>query len=295
MENKILEILREIKAYIAHLTFNLQLDVSLCDFYYNIPAEVSDYLSEFMIHPNLYCQKMKVQCMKNCLRQQKLVKKKALRCNHSFSGACYAGVQEYIFPIIENNVYYGFVSVTGYKSPTPRPSAPHFKTKSLHTTYEKSLKEELPDEHFLNAVISPLKNSLKLLAYYYDSNEIKALKTHDFLYQSILRYVSENYLRPLTMPIIAEELHYSESYLSHVFKERNKISIIQYIQQLKIKKAKEMLRNTDKSIMEIAESLGFQDSNYFTAVFKKSMGISPRKYRAEQQRSSYPPLLPRQK
>ena len=292
MENKILEVVREIKAYIKHLIFNVKLDVSLCDFYGNVPIELSDYLSEFMIHPNLYCQKMKATCMRSCLRQQMLVKKKALNYKKPFFGSCYAGVYEYIFPIIENNVYYGFISVTGYRSPSPRSSFFDPELNELRKVSEKSLKAEIPPEEFLKTLIAPLKNSLKLLTYYYDANEIKAQKKHDYLYQTILQYISENYLRPLTMPIIAEELHYSASYLSHVFKERNELSIIQYVHHLKIKKAKDLLRNTDKSVTEISELLGFQDSNYFTAVFKKSTGSSPRKFRTEQRRNAYPPLAP---
>lgn len=291
MESKVLEVVREIKAYIKHLIFNVKLDVSLCDFYGNVPIELSDYLSEFMIHPNLYCQKMKATCMRNCLRQQMLVKKKALSDKKPFFGSCYAGVYEYIFPIIENNVYYGFISVTGYQSPSVRPFL-NPELNKFRKTSEKSLKTEIPSEESLKTLIAPLKNSLKLLTYYYDANEIKAQKKHGDLYQTILQYISENYLRPLTMPIIAEELHYSASYLSHVFKERNELSIIQYVHHLKIKKAKDILRNTDKSITEISELLGFQDSNYFTAVFKKSTGISPRTFRAEQQRNAYPPLAP---
>lgn len=291
MEDEVLEVVREIKAYIKYLIFNVKLDVSLCDFYNRMPIEISDYLSNFMIHPNFYCQKIKATCMRNCLRQQMLVKKKALNCKKPFFGSCYAGVYEYISPIIENNVYYGFISVTGYQSPSSR-SFINPELSKLHKIYEKSLKTEVPSKEFLEKLIAPLKNSFKLLTYYYDINEIKAKNNHDYLYQTILRYVSENYLRPLTMPIIAEELHYSVSYLSHIFKERNSLSIMQYAQHLKIKKAKDFLRSTDKSVAEISELLGFQDSNYFSAVFKKSTGLSPRNYRAKQRDNAYPPFAP---
>lgn len=291
MEKHILEVLREIKAYIKYLTFHFKLDIALCGFYGNIPIELSDYLSEFMIHPNPYCQKMKATCMKSCLRQHVLVKKKALRCEQPFFGACYAGVYEYIVPIMEKNVYYGFISVTGYLAPKPHSALTNYKINNQQA-YKKFLKAEIPSEDFLKTLLAPLKNSLKLLTYYYDANVIETQKKEDCLYQSILQYVSENYLLPLTMTVIAEDLHYSASYLSHIFKERNKQSIMQYVHQLKIKKAKDFLRSTDKSIMEISELLGFQDSNYFTSVFKKSTGMSPRAFRAEQRRSAYPPIMP---
>ena len=67
---------------------------------------------------------------------------------------------------------------------------------------------------------------------------------------------------------------------------------MQFIQDLKIKKAKDFLRNTNKSIIEISRLLGFFDPNYFTTIFKKSTGMSPRKYRAEHTRPAYPPHNP---
>lgn len=230
--------------------------------------------------------------MKNCLRQQMFVKRKALRNSEPFFGACYAGVYEYIVPLVENNVYYGFISATGYRDVEKQSHLRDPKAKKLQETYQKTLKTQIPSEHLLKTLLAPLKNSFILLSYYYDENEIQAQKKHDYLYRTLLQYISENYLRPLTMSVIAEEMHYSASYLSHVFKERNNQSIIQYVHYLKIRKAKEFLRNTNKSVTEISESLGFQDSNYFTAVFKKATGLSPRKFRADHQRSAYPPLPP---
>jgi YesN/AraC family two-component response regulator len=48
---------------------------------------------------------------------------------------------------------------------------------------------------------------------------------------------------------------------------------------LRISKAKELLKNTDKSVVEIAELIGYNDSNYFFRVFKKNTGVTPQQYR----------------
>ncbi|MBQ8685473.1 MAG: helix-turn-helix transcriptional regulator [Clostridia bacterium] len=289
-------ILEEIKAYLKYLTFTLKLDVSLCDFYYRIPIEFSDYLSEFMIHPNVYCQKMKAHCMKYCLWQQQLIRRYVKKNDRPFFGACYAGVSEYVFPVIEREKYYGFISVTSYRSQEEPPQIRAIEKSDIHETYKKTLRTDIPSEPYIKAILSPLVNSLKLLTYYIEPNELEnAQHNHDYLYQTLLQYISENYFRPLTLETIAEELHYSASYLSHVFKERNKPSIMQYVKQLKIQKAKELLRNTEKSVIEISELLGFMDSNYFTAVFKKATGKSPRSFRNEQKRAAYPPVPPAQK
>ncbi|MDY4895273.1 MAG: helix-turn-helix domain-containing protein [Candidatus Borkfalkiaceae bacterium] len=292
MESRLFEILREIKSYMKFLILNVNLNIALCDFYGNIPFEASSYLSEFMVHQCLLCQKIKGKHLKSCLHQQAFVKRKILRNEKPFFGSCYAGVYEYIVPIVENGIYRGFISITGYLPPTPRVSVFNPELNLLQKSTEKTLRSEIPSEKFLQTVIAPLKNSLKLLTYYYNVNEIKPQLKDDYLHQLILQYIAENYLRPLTMPVIAEELHYSESYLSHIFREKQHQSIMQYVHALKIKYAKLLLRATNKNITEISELLGFQDSNYFSAVFKKSTGCSPRTFRNEQQCAAAYPSSP---
>lgn len=71
----------------------------------------------------------------------------------------------------------------------------------------------------------------------------------------------------------------SESRFSHLFKEISGASPLEYIQSLRLKKAKELLENTDMSISKIAEAVGIFDQNYFSRFFKARMGISPRRYR----------------
>lgn len=275
------DILKEIKEYTKYLINTQKLDIAFCDFYGKNPVNVLQSLSEFMIHQNHYCQKVKSLCLKNCLRQQRLVQKKSIVCDKPFWGVCYAGVYEYVLPIVENNVYYGFISATGYQLNEEFHHAPKSKLNVLSAGDRKTLNTVIPSESFLSTCLAPLKHSFKLLTYYYDQNEMRSQNKLDILYQTILCYLSENSLRPLTMSIIAQELHYSESYISHVFKQYKKQSIMQYLQELKIKKAKTFLTNTDKSILEISEMIGFQDSNYFSAVFKKIVGVSPRRFRSE--------------
>jgi AraC-like DNA-binding protein len=55
--------------------------------------------------------------------------------------------------------------------------------------------------------------------------------------------------------------------------------LMKYLRLLKLEKAKELLLTTDKSVLDIAETVGFEDSNYFTAVFTNVFGLSPRAFR----------------
>lgn len=71
----------------------------------------------------------------------------------------------------------------------------------------------------------------------------------------------------------------SQSRFTHIFKEITGSSPQQYIIKTKIDRAKELMAFTDKNISEIAEAVGFTDQNYFSRIFKKSVGVTPTQYR----------------
>ena len=72
---------------------------------------------------------------------------------------------------------------------------------------------------------------------------------------------------------------YSESYFGYAFKQKYKISVSQYIRELKLAKSKELLKNTSFSVAGVASSVGFDTPNYFSSLFKSHFGISPKEYR----------------
>ena len=76
----------------------------------------------------------------------------------------------------------------------------------------------------------------------------------------------------------ADLCHLSTSKFHHVFKQHTVLTPIEYINNTRINRAKEMLSDTNLSISDIAERAGFSDQNYFCRIFKKKTGISPKQY-----------------
>lgn len=95
------------------------------------------------------------------------------------------------------------------------------------------------------------------------------------------KYIEENYEKYITVSEISRHIGVSLSYLSRIFKEATGNTIINYMNEKKIEKAREYLEKTDMKIYEIAEKLGFENTTYFSYFFKKYVGMSPKEYKGE--------------
>ena len=96
-----------------------------------------------------------------------------------------------------------------------------------------------------------------------------------------LQFIQENYNENIAINELAERYGMSPNYFSSVFKKELKQSTVNYITEFRIKKAREFLVETDKSVVEIAKKVGYEDSQYFFRVFKKSTGLTPLQYRQQ--------------
>lgn len=101
------------------------------------------------------------------------------------------------------------------------------------------------------------------------------------LYSKMCRYIEQNYCKKITLDEIAEELHANKSYLSRLYKSESGVNLFDDILKKRIHKAKEYMLHSDMKVYEISQAVGFEDTGYFSKVFKKYTGISPKEYRHE--------------
>lgn len=95
----------------------------------------------------------------------------------------------------------------------------------------------------------------------------------------IEKYIQEHYTQDLGLEQIADEMGVSVKYVSRVFKDKTGVYLTDYINQVRIEKAKELLTRTEMKVNDIAESIGIHSRTTFLRVFKKVEGISPNEYR----------------
>ncbi|WP_396652533.1 helix-turn-helix domain-containing protein [Metabacillus elymi] len=94
-----------------------------------------------------------------------------------------------------------------------------------------------------------------------------------------LNYIFTHLYEDITLTSLAIIVDMHPNYLSSLFKKEVGISIAEYIQRTKIDEAKSLLTFTDYSLLKISTMLNFHDQSYFTKVFKKYTGITPKKYK----------------
>lgn len=97
--------------------------------------------------------------------------------------------------------------------------------------------------------------------------------------QQMKEYIADNYQKGITLSEMARDFNISISYLSSLFHEETGESFSEYLNLLRLNKAKELLKSTDIKIYQIADRLGFNDAYYFSSWFKKQVGASPTTYR----------------
>lgn len=95
----------------------------------------------------------------------------------------------------------------------------------------------------------------------------------------IKEFLDKNYLSHLTLKDIANEFHMNPYYISHVFSNRYNDSPINYMIYRRMGEAKRLLINTEMKVREIAQLVGYENPNYFTRTFTKTMGESPLQYK----------------
>lgn len=110
---------------------------------------------------------------------------------------------------------------------------------------------------------------------FFDDNSVRASNRIEQVCRKIIR----NYGTDIDISEYAAECNISKSRFLHLFKESTGTSPQNYIISIRIKKACELLENTDLSILKVAEQVGICDQNYFSRLFKKHTGISPTEYR----------------
>lgn len=109
---------------------------------------------------------------------------------------------------------------------------------------------------------------------------VKPSLSHETV-NEVIQYINKNVEKQLIVEDIAKRFNVSTSHLSRIFREYTSVTLVEYITIRKIEEVQYYLRFSDQKIAEIAERFHFCNQSYFTRVFKKYTGLTPRRFRKD--------------
>lgn len=147
--------------------------------------------------------------------------------------------------------------------------------KYLHTIYNKYYR--LIKEVITIRGMQELE--LKMIDEYSDLLINDTEITENFVVNKLLQALHLNIESHTSLESICKKLNISVGYASACFKKHKGVSIMKYLREIKIERAKTLLLSSDKTILEISILLGFHDQSHFTNTFKKIVSMSPTEFR----------------
>jgi AraC family L-rhamnose operon regulatory protein RhaS len=124
---------------------------------------------------------------------------------------------------------------------------------------------------------------LILLSRYYDLNHKTSLSRTppgEIVVRRICGYLERHFHQKISLPMLSELFNISIRQLNRLFKKENGLSVIETVHQIRIHRAKQMLRETDEKVIVIAAMVGYENPAFFSRLFNRIVGCPPGKYRA---------------
>lgn len=153
------------------------------------------------------------------------------------------------------------------------------------SAYDYILKPVNPDdvERSVRRCIRQIETERQLKEMAPMAESLAASASYDrtaLLMDNVKKYLQHNYmLYGVSLDSISDILNINSSYFSQLFKKSFGVNFVDYLTELRINAAKELLKDPFLTMAEVAEMVGYESPNYFTRVFKKNTGITPTEYR----------------
>ena len=219
-----------------------------------------------------------------CLELDDEKRNEAAAAKKTICYTCHAGLKESITPIYSDNILLGFIGFGQFRTEEQIPAG----IKETWKTREDS--EQLEAEYMSLPLFPPEKldhilGLFSIIINHIVTHRLVTMKG-DLLIFKIISWLKENIHLPLSLTETAEKFDRSESTISHLFNRKTGMSFKKNLILMKLEKAEEYLeRYPDIKISEVAVKTGYEDPLYFSRLFRKYRGISPREYQNQHKRS----------
>lgn len=237
---------------------------------YSFPAKINHFCG--------YIQKYG-DVMSDCKRNDFKAFHKVRSTGEVYVYKCSRGLYEAVAPIYNYGTLSGYLMM-GQICDESSTSMDYVIDKATEITGDRSKALEMSytikkiDKNLIYSYV----NIMTVLAEYLTGAH-RIQNSNKKIAQLIAEYINKNYQSKVTLSILSQKFGYCNTTLTKSFKNEYKLSIMEYLRNVRLEAAKDLIAKTKKSFKEISFECGFYDQNYFSKTFTCVYGISPTDYR----------------
>lgn len=228
---------------------------------------------------NDYCeyvqssQKGKIACRRSDSELLEKCRKEKKAAMH----ICHAGLVDVAVPIMNNDIIIGYIIVGRMKPDTDFDSlSGYISSLGLDNNKTSCLYNEIP--FFDNEKIKSITNIATMFVKYILLENMLRPDFDETVEKAII-YINNHLSEDLSVKKLSREINASKSVLYEKFHQRFSLTLSEYIKKKRIEKSIPLLEETNLTIEEISQKVGFASASYYSKTFKKQLGITPLKYR----------------
>ena len=206
---------------------------------------------------------------------------KCKRNKKTFIYKCHAGLVEVVVPLFKNEQIIGYCMFGQIINTSYNEDIKH-KLKSISHIVDYDTAVELLNsvsQHSIDKIKAEIK-ILEVCCMYFILGKMINIK-EDLLSNKIMKYIEEHALKKFSVSDLCRHLNVSRTQVYNIFNQTNKLGVMEYVRNIRLKKSIDLLNDGSYSIKEIAYMTGFNDSNHFIKTFKKKYNCSPKQYQKQ--------------
>lgn len=231
------------------------------------------------VHHGPVCQIIRANFLERCKECDRIAYAACSRTGEPHAYCCHAGLYEVVSPIQSDHGIIGYIQFgqiynQDYADLLQERMAEYSKILDAQALQEALSVLKPMDSAVINAAAMLIQTCITYLL----TKKIVLLDKDNFT-DMLLHYIENNLRSEITVSKLCNYFGISRTSFYELSSQCLDCSVMQYIKRIRIDKAKKLLRETELSITEISEQIGFLDYNYFMRIFKKETGISCKEFR----------------
>ena len=237
---------------------------------YSYPEKISEFCSYIQQFDGIF---------EDCCQNDKKAFEKVTETGEVYIYKCDRGLFEAVAPIYNYGTLSGYL-IMGQICDFEPASKAYLIDKTAKICGDSDKAEEICNrvKTIDKNLIYSYVNIMTVVAEYLTRTN-RVHKSNCDVSELILEYINKNYDKKITLNILSQKFGCCNTTLTKCFKNRYNLSIMEYLKQVRIKRAEELMVNSAKSFKEISIECGFYDQNYFSKTFTLKNNCSPTEYR----------------